>query len=90
MTSDSEQSTVKLLYFARLSEQLGMREENLTLPEDVKTLGALRHWLMARGGAWTALADNTVRSAVNQQITKQDVPLNTGDEIAFFPPVTGG
>jgi molybdopterin synthase sulfur carrier subunit len=83
---------VKLLYFAALREQLGTGGEEVELPEGVGTLGALRAHLASRGGAWqTALAEGRlVRMALNQDMAKPGAALRGGDEVAFFPPVTGG
>ena len=87
---------VKILYFASLREQLGRASEEFELPADVSTLGGLRAHLLARGGAWqAALAEGRpVRTAVNQDMVPaaaMDAAIITaGDEIAFFPPVTGG
>lgn len=83
---------VKLLFFAGLREQLGTSGEDLELPEDVATLSALRAHLRARGAAWqAALAEGRVlRTAVNQSLVSKDARIADGDEIAFFPPVTGG
>jgi molybdopterin synthase sulfur carrier subunit len=83
---------VKLLYFASVREHVGVAVEDLELPEGVRTVGALRTLLRARGGSWqTAFAEGrVVRTAVNQSIAKADAGIAPGDEIAFFPPVTGG
>jgi len=83
---------VKVLFFASLREQVGRAAEEIELPADVSTVGALRAHLVARGGAWrTALADvRRLRAAVNQDMAPPEVALRTGDEVAFFPPVTGG
>jgi len=83
---------VKLLYFASLREQLGLAHEELALPEGVATLAGLRALLVARGGAWqTALGGGRqVRMAVNQDMAGPDAVVRGGDEVAFFPPVTGG
>ena len=83
---------VKLLFFASLREQLGTAHEDFELPAGVSTIGALRAQLIARGGAWhTVLAENrAVRVAVNQEMAKAATPVKPGDEVAFFPPVTGG
>jgi molybdopterin synthase sulfur carrier subunit len=83
---------VKVLFFASLREQLGRAGEEIELPEDVATVGGLRTHLMARGGAWsTALADGRrLRAAVNQKLAAPEAMLRAGDEVAFFPPVTGG
>ena len=82
---------IKLLFFASLREQLGAGEE-IELPRGVTTVGALREHLAARGGAWaTALEKKrNVRAAVNQDMAGATATLKAGDEIAFFPPVTGG
>lgn len=83
---------IKLLYFARLREALGTGREEVTLPAGVSTLGALRAHLSARGEAWARemAAGRNLRAAVNQEIAGPDTPLKDGDEVAFFPPVTGG
>lgn len=83
---------VTLLYFARLREQFGTGSEAVTLPDTIKTLGDLVAWLRARGGAWAAeLAEGRAfRLAVNQDMADPATALKDGDEVAIFPPVTGG
>jgi molybdopterin synthase sulfur carrier subunit len=83
---------VKVLYFAALREQLGVPAEEIELPAGVGTVAALRSHLRGRGGAWErALADGRlVRAAVNQDMAPPTAALKAGDEVAFFPPVTGG
>ena len=83
---------VKVLFFANLREQLGTGVEVVDLPDSASTVAGLRQHLMRRGGAWqSALADTkVVRVAVNQDMAAAAAPLNHGDEVAFFPPVTGG
>lgn len=83
---------VTILYFARLRESLGKSSEQLELPAGIRDIGALRHLLAARGGAWAQElgAGKNVRAAVNQTMARGDEPVKSGDEIAFFPPVTGG
>jgi sulfur-carrier protein len=83
---------VKILYFARLREDLGQRSEELALPADVTTVAGLRAHLMARGGAWAQALAHTkaLRVAVNQDMADPITPIKAGDEVAFFPPVTGG
>jgi molybdopterin synthase sulfur carrier subunit len=85
-------SKVKLLFFASLREQLGTAGEDYELPAGVATIGGLRAQLVARGGAWqSALAENrAVRVAVNQDMARIGTTVKAGDEVAFFPPVTGG
>jgi molybdopterin synthase sulfur carrier subunit len=83
---------LKLLFFAALREQLGVADESIDLPEGVTTVAALRLHLMQRGEAWQkALASNrALRVAVNQDMAQASTPVAPGDEVAFFPPVTGG
>ena len=83
---------VKILFFAGLREQLGISDEEIELPSGVGTVAGLRSHLMQRGGAWqSAFADKKlVRIAVNQEMVSPASPIKPGDEIAFFPPVTGG
>ena len=83
---------VKVLLFANLREKLGTPVEVVDLPDSASTVAGLRLHLMQRGGAWQeVLADmKVVRVAVNQDMAAANAPLNPGDEIAFFPPVTGG
>ncbi|MEO8718497.1 MAG: molybdopterin converting factor subunit 1 [Burkholderiales bacterium] len=83
---------VKVLYFASLREQLGTDHEEIELPAGVATVAALKSHLRGRGGAWQrALADGKlVRMAVNQDMAQPADAIQAGDEVAFFPPVTGG
>lgn len=83
---------ITVLYFARLREALGRGSEQMALPEAVRDVEGLRALLVARGGEWEqALAGGrAVRAAVNQAMAHGDTPVADGDEIAFFPPVTGG
>jgi len=83
---------VTVLYFARLREVLGQGSEQIALPASVRDLEGLRAMLVARGGAWQQELAPTrpVRAAVNQAMAMGDVPISDGDEVAFFPPVTGG
>lgn len=83
--------SIKLLYFASLRESLGQAGEQLDLPEGVTTVGALRAHLSARGETWARLAPgHNVRAAVNQTMVADEAAIASGDEVAFFPPVTGG
>ena len=83
---------IKVLYFARLREALGTGSEEIALPQSVSTLAGLRGLLLARGGAWSEelAATRRVRAAVNQTMADGDTAIADGDEVAFFPPVTGG
>jgi molybdopterin synthase sulfur carrier subunit len=83
---------VTVLYFARLREALGTGSEQIALPATVRDLEGLRALLVGRGGAWERelAPGKPVRAAVNQAMAMGDVPVADGDEVAFFPPVTGG
>ncbi|NWG86451.1 MAG: molybdopterin converting factor subunit 1 [Hydrogenophilaceae bacterium] len=83
---------ITLLYFARLREQFGTGSETVTLPDTIKTVGELVVWLRVRGGNWaTELAEGRAfRLAVNQDMADAGTALQAGDEVAIFPPVTGG
>lgn len=81
--------TVNILYFASLKEALGRSGECVALPAGVDTVGALRDWLIGEGRAALATARN-LRVAVNQEMARPEAAIKEGDEIAFFPPVTGG
>lgn len=83
---------MKILYFAWLRTRVGVAEERVTLPAEVCNVGGLLAWLQARGPRYAeALRDlSVVRVAVNQDYVGTAHPLEDGDEIAIFPPVTGG
>ena len=80
-----------ILYFASLREALEHSTELLDLPPEVHDVGGLLNLLIARGGDWAKLGSvKNMRYAVNQEMARLDSPLKAGDEVAFFPPVTGG
>lgn len=81
--------TVQVLYFANLKESLGTPGEAVELPAGVATVGGLRDWLVGQGREKLASARN-LRCAVNQEMAGLDAAVADGDEVAFFPPVTGG
>ncbi|MCW0236653.1 MAG: molybdopterin converting factor subunit 1 [Ferrovibrio sp.] len=83
---------MRVLYFALLRERVGMAEETVALPENVRTVADLIAWLRSRSPQHeAALADPTmVRVAVNQDYAQPGDAVQPGDEVAFFPPVTGG
>ena len=82
---------IKLLYFASLRERLGTGAESLELPAEIATVAMLRDALAQRGDVWAAMTTmRNLRVAVNQTMVGFDTRLKDGDEVAFFPPVTGG
>jgi sulfur-carrier protein len=83
---------MRILYFAWLRQKIGFAEEEVTPPSEVRDVAGLRDWLATRSpGHAAAFADaKQIRAAVNQDFAAADHPVAAGDEIAFFPPVTGG
>lgn len=83
---------MRLLYFAWLRAKIGTAEEELALPPEVHDVGSLLRWLKSRGPGYAeALKDpSAVRVAVNQDYVGPEHPIRDGDEVAVFPPVTGG
>jgi sulfur-carrier protein len=83
---------VTVLFFAALREQIGRTREEIELPTGVSTVGSLREHLGARGGEWARVfaPNRAVRAAVNQDMAQPSAAIKAGDEVAFFPPVTGG
>src|SRR3954452_22608399 len=83
---------MKVLYFAWLRARIGHAEENFPKPAEVNDVAGLLAWLRDRGGRYAeALRDlSVIRVAVNKDYVGPDHPIRDGDEIAIFPPVTGG
>jgi len=83
---------IRILYFARLREDMGIAGEMFELPAEAGDVKGLRAQLIARGGAWAMAlgSGKAVRVSVNQDLARDDTPVKAGDEVAFFPPVTGG
>lgn len=80
---------ITVLFFAQVRELVGV--DSLTLDSAYATVEALRQALSARGERWSlALDPGKLLAAVNQALVSRDYPLSAGDEVAFFPPVTGG
>ncbi|HEX4171109.1 MAG TPA: molybdopterin converting factor subunit 1 [Acetobacteraceae bacterium] len=81
-----------ILYFAWLRERTGTSQESVSPPAGIATVGALIGWLSQRGpGYASAFAHRrAVRCAVNQEFADPATRIGPGDEVAFFPPVTGG
>ena len=89
---DTATAALTLVYLARLREAFGTAGERVEPPVEVTTVAALRAWLATRGGAWAAelAPGRAVRIAVNHDLADPDTPIRPGDEVALFPPVTGG
>ncbi len=86
----STSMNITVRYFASIREAMGVGSE--TLQTNAASVGALREELMARSAAAAAALAHgkAVRMALNQDMCQGNVPLKAGDEVAFFPPVTGG
>ena len=82
---------MKIVYFASLRERIGKSVEEVEVPETVRTLGELIAWLSARDEAYAAtFAETIVRAAIDKKHAKPDESIVGAQEIAFFPPMTGG
>lgn len=83
---------INILYFARIKESVNYSSENIDLPKDVVTVTALKNYLALRGENWANLFNGkqVIRAAINHALVDDMAKINAGDEVAFFPPVTGG
>lgn len=83
---------IKVLYFARIKEAVNYSTEDMCLPQQVNTVAALKSFLAQRGDVWATLFNGkqTIRAAINHELVDNLAPIKAGDEVAFFPPVTGG
>jgi molybdopterin converting factor subunit 1 len=81
-----------LYYFAWVRERIGFDHEAVVPPSEVRTISALADWLCAKGDNYAFALKNrsAIRVARNQTFVSWDEAINEGDEVAFFPPVTGG
>jgi molybdopterin synthase sulfur carrier subunit len=82
---------IRVLFFARFREELGIASEQIEL-DGLSSIGELLERLRERGDAWSRLfaEEQRVMMALNQEMADRETPLKAGDEVAFFPPVTGG
>ena len=78
---------VKILFLGRLADAAGQSERDVELPNGIGDVDALRTFL---GGQVPALLDGSVRTIVNDVLARAGQPVGDGDEVAFFPPVSGG
>lgn len=84
---------ITVLYFARFREKLGRDRETLAMADTQPvTVQDVLDQLVTRGGVWQELldCDRGVLVAVNQEMANRETPVGNGDELAVFPPVTGG
>ena len=83
---------MQVLYFGWVRSRIGHGKEELELPAGIDTVAGLIHWLKSRGDGYVhAFADSDmIRAAVNQEIAPHDTAIAQGDEVALFPPMTGG
>lgn len=83
---------IKVLYFARLKESLNYSTEDMPLPAGVSNISQLKAHLAQRGEAWANLFNGKqpIRAAINHALVDNNAAIKDGDEVAFFPPVTGG
>lgn len=83
---------MQLVYFAWVRERVGKASESMQLPGDVRTVNDLVDHLCSINDAYQAALANKqmIRIAVNQTHVQLDHPVTDADEVAFFPPVTGG
>mgnify|MGYP003671095571 FL=1 len=83
---------MKILYFAWMRQRTGISAETVELPAGVATVDGLIDWLIGRGDGYANAFErrDVIRAAVNQDYVPFDHPVTDADEIAFFPPVTGG
>ena len=82
----------EVLYFARLAEELGLKSEQINLSTECRTVADLVALLRARGEPFDSTFDGTTRVlvAINQEMSEANAAISNSDEIAFFPPATGG
>jgi len=83
---------IQLRFFAALREKLGVSQESIDVPAEVKTIDDLKAYLCKRDALWSEVfTDNRIiRCALNQEMVDSSMPLMEDAEVAFFPPVTGG
>jgi len=85
-------TTIKLAYFAWVRERIGKSEEVLDVPANVGTVADLMRWLKTRGEEYEHAFENegVVRAAIDRAHAKPEASIASAQEIAFFPPMTGG
>lgn len=86
----TETFNIQLLFFGALGDELQTKSENFAVPEGCRNIGQLREFLANRGANWTKLISKATLCAANHSIVDDNYDIGDADEIAFFPPVTGG
>ena len=83
---------VKIFYFAWLRQKIGKNSENITLPDHVKNIADVIDYLCQQSDDYQILKtqNEVINIALNQTYRTSDASVKAGDELAFFPPVTGG
>jgi sulfur-carrier protein len=82
---------IKVLFFAAIREQLDCDSIDLSLADNIRTVGDLKQVLRERDDIWRKVfTQDSVKSAVNQEMVSESHELASNDEVAFFLPVTGG
>ena len=83
---------IKIFYFARLKEKLNYSTEDLEMPDEPLTVLKLKAFLAKRGDVWgqMLMGKLKIRAAINHELVADSAAIADGDEVAFFPPVTGG
>ena len=83
---------INIVYFAKLRDSLKISGEEVNVPANICRIEDLMLWLSQRGKQWEVefTGNQQLRAAVNLLLVKPDASIKNGDEVAFFPPVTGG
>jgi molybdopterin synthase sulfur carrier subunit len=83
---------MKVKYFAWVRERIGLAEETVEPPAEVRTVGDLMGWLALRGETYAHAFETprVIRAAIDHTHVKPDTAISGAREIAFFPPMTGG
>ena len=83
---------MRLLYFGWVRTRIGIGSETLELPSGITDVRALMDWLKERGDGYRVAFEDltTIRVAINQEMATLDASISSEDEVALFPPMTGG
>jgi len=83
---------MQMLYFGWVRQRIGVSTETVAPPAEVRDVDGLIDWLAGRSDAYAEALRNrdALRVAVNQELCERNSPVGAGDEVALFPPMTGG